>query len=315
MLDIRPAEPEDIGAIKVLLAVSLLPVQDSEDLRNVFFVAESERGIIGVCGIERCSNTIGLLRSLGVMPGFRKQQIGRRLVQRVLAYAEEQGLERLYLLTELATEYFQNSGFTAEERRNAPAELNSSRLFSRLCPANAQLMVRAVRSEQPGQQLSAGTRIAARARAHFDEGFHCAESVLLAAAEHAGFKSPLIPAIATGFSHGTANTWGTCGALNGAIMAISLSYGRSSPQQATAPGYQAVRHLIARFDQCCGSTVCSELMGCDLETSDGRKAYQDNQLRQQCREIVGIAAGLATELIDANRPTAGTSMSSTSVAA
>lgn len=297
MLDIRPAEPEDLGAIKVLLAVCLLPSQDVNDSAIDFFVAESERGIIGVCGIERCGKDHALLRSLGVMPGYRKQQIGRRLVQRAQSHAEVLGIGNLFLLTETAADYFRQGGFTPIDRSAAPSDLKSSRLFSKLCPSTAVLMKRAIGTEQAEPATSTEARVAEAAKRHFDDGYHCAESVLLAAAEHAGIRSSLIPGIATGFCHGTARTWGTCGALNGAIMAVSLTHGRSSPGQPTAKNYTAVKTLIDQFSNACGATLCSELMGCDLDTRDGQKTYQDNHLRNQCREFVGVATRLAVQLI------------------
>lgn len=300
MLDIRPAGPEDLGAIKVLLAVCLLPAHEESDHRGTFFVAESERGIIGVCGIELCDGSVAMLGSLGVMPGYRKQKIGRRLVHRAMSHAQDQGIERLFVLTESATGYFQNNGFTALERKSAPSQLKTARLPGG--PAtSALLLVRVLRADLGTPRTPAEPAVVTCAKAHFDSGYHCAESVLLAAAENAGVHSPLIPAIATGFCHGTSATWGTCGALNGAILALNLALGRSAPEQSTAGNYQAVRKLIGEFDRACGSTLCRELMGCDLETRDGLRTYQNNHQRVQCREFVGIAAGLAAQLIDGQR--------------
>lgn len=298
MLDIRPAEPEDFGAISVLLAVCLLPAQNIDDDACRVFVAESERGIIGVCAVEHCGDGVALLRSLGVMPGFRKQQIGRRLVQRAIAHAEEARFDHLFVFTDVAGEYFQNAGFATVPRNEIPAALTGQQRQSVGNGNGTHLMRRATRAATAAHRPGNDPQIDQRAMALFDEGYHCAESVLLAAAEHAGIKSPLIPAIATGFSHGTANTWGTCGALNGAILAINLTHGRSTPSQSSSANYQAVRELIAGFGKACGATVCSELLGCDLDTPDGQKTYRDNRMRTQCRQIVGTAAGLAGQLID-----------------
>ena len=305
MLEIRPAGPEDMGAIRVLLAVCLLPSQDLNDDRCTFFVAESERGIIGVCGAERCDSDISLLRSLGVMPGYRKQQIGRRLVQRVIGHAESQKVDRLYLLTETANNYFQTLGFVAIDRKKAPAELKSSPFLTQHLPSGAILMTRALRSDPANLRSHIEAKVATRAKQHFDNGYLCSESVLLAAAEHAGIQSPLIPAIATGFCHGTARTWGTCGALSGGILAINLTHGRNSPEQSTSDNYQAVRKLIDAFDRACGSSRCSELIGCDLDTREGQKIYQDSRLRTHCREFIGVAAGISAHLIEIQKEKLG----------
>lgn len=301
MLDIRSAGPEDFGAIKVLLAVCLLPSQDADEGKGTYFVAESERGIIGVCGIEHGDGRIALLRSLGVMPGYRKRQIGRRLIHRAMSHAEEHGIDRLYLLTETAISYFQNSGFVAQDKKAAPAELKGLAPLSQHGAAGALLMLRTLRPDHNPLTEAAEPKVAACAKGHFDSGYHCAESVLLAAAEHAGIRSPLIPAIATGFCHGISHTWGTCGALSGAIMAVNLAHGRNTPDQTTAANYQAVRKLIDEFGKACGSTLCCELMGCDLDTRDGLNTYKNNHQRSQCREFVGIGASLAARLIELAR--------------
>ena len=301
MLDIRPAGPEDLGAIRVLLAVCLLPSQDVKDESIVFFVAESERGIIGVCGIEQCDDATALLRTLGVMPGYRKQQIGRRLLQRAISHAEDTGVDEMYLVTETAGDYFSSNGFTTHDKKATPDALKASRQLTQRSPASALLMTRSMRTVATDIKTAGKSQISNRAKRHFDDGYHCAESVLLAAAEHAGISSPLIPGIATGFCHGTARTWGTCGALSGAIMAVNLTHGRNSPAQCPSGNYQAVQSLIEGFAKTCGSTLCSELMGCDLDTRDGLKTYQDDRLRDHCRGFVGVAARLAAQIIDEKR--------------
>lgn len=299
MMDVRGAGPEDMGAIKTLLAVCLLPTQDLRQDNLHFFVAESERGIIGVAGIEDCGNGIGLLRSVAVMPGYRKQHIGRRLVQRVLSAADEKAIDRVYLLTENARDYFVNLGFSSLDRKTAPEEVRGSSLFSRLCSPSAGLMLRSAASKSPSLPAEDAAACAAlAAQGHFDDGYHCAESVLLAVANQAGIHSPLLPAIATGFCNGVAHTWGTCGALNGAIMAVNLAYGRSHPKEPVAQNYIAVRKLVDHFGRACGATNCSELLACDLDTQEGRQVYEENRLREQCRGYVATATRIAAALVE-----------------
>lgn len=304
MMDIRHAGPEDLGAIKTLLAVCLLPTQDITGARVRFVVAESDRGIIGVSGIENCGNGVGLLRSVAVMPGYRKQQIGRRLANRAVEAAEQEGVGRIFVLTESACDYFSALGFAPSSRETAPAELGSSALFNRLCSRGARLMSRDARAATQADATKAFADIAHTAQSHFDAGYYCAESVLLAVSERAGIRSPLLPAIATGFCSGLTRSWGTCGALSGGVMAVSLAYGRSAPGEPVAENNVAVRRLIEEFGKTCGATHCSELLGCDLDTQDGRKVYEDDRLRNQCRDYIGtaarIAAGIVQDKVDLN---------------
>ncbi|MCG8341882.1 MAG: C-GCAxxG-C-C family protein, partial [Chlorobiales bacterium] len=81
----------------------------------------------------------------------------------------------------------------------------------------------------------------------FESGFYCAESVLKVIAEEEGIDSPLVPAIATGFSSGTARTGFLCGAVAGGILSMGLVFGRSSPDQSENQTYRAVRQLLSEF--------------------------------------------------------------------
>lgn len=300
MLELRRAAPEDLGAIENLLSICLLPHSDIRECKARFFVAETERGIIGVAGIEDCGDGCGLIRSVAVMPGYRKQHVARQLLQRIVAHAAEHHLRQLYLLTGSAPEYFGQIGFVRADRNRAPAGVTASALFREACAGSATLMYRAL----PGGAAEADhdppmfSEVADAARANFDAGYHCAESVLLAVADRLGIRSPLIPAIATGFCHGAAGGWGVCGAVNGAVLAVNLAYGRKSPGQSTSENDRAVRRLINDFSAACGSIQCSELLACDLDTSEGRKVYESNRLRRECREYVGNAARLAACLVD-----------------
>lgn len=288
MLDIREAAPENLGAIESLLAMCHLPTGDVRTGTIAFFVAESERGIIGVVGLENFHDGNALLRSLAVMPGLRKQQIGRQLLQRLYLHAEAQGVAKLYLLTELATDYFRQMGFAVVDRAQAPESVRRSRQFAEFCPASAILMSRAARA-RAAPTGGAAEEVARSAREHFDNGFHCAESVILAIAQRLGIDSPLLPAIATGFGKGIAAAGGSCGALNGGLMAVNLVYGRKTPEQPLAENMQMVRRLICDFDRSCGSQACAERI-------TDEAAHGNPQAR--CRESVGNAARLAAALIE-----------------
>ncbi len=61
----------------------------------------------------------------------------------------------------------------------------------------------------------------------FSSGLYCAESVLVALAKAQGVDSEILPRVATAFCSGMSRTYGTCGALTGAIMGVSLALGRS----------------------------------------------------------------------------------------
>ncbi len=140
--------------------------------------------------------------------------------------------------------------------------------------------------------------VSQRSKELFEQGFYCAESVLLAVAESKGIKSDLIPRIATGFCAGVARTGGMCGAVSGAIMAVNLLTGRSSPAGSVELNYSLTQQLISRFEKQHGSISCPQLLGCDLATPEGQRVFQENHLIERCKQYVGDAAGMVITLVD-----------------
>ena len=65
-------------------------------------------------------------------------------------------------------------------------------------------------------------------------GHLCSEAVLMTSAEFYGIKTDVIPKIATGFGAGIGRAGSVCGALTGAIMALSLKYGASDVNEVDA---------------------------------------------------------------------------------
>ena len=136
-----------------------------------------------------------------------------------------------------------------------------------------------------------------RARALFDSGLFCAESVLSAVAEDLGLESELIPRIATGLCSGVGRTSGLCGAVSGAILALGAAAGRDSSEASIEPVYRLVREVVERFEARFGSTGCAELTGCDLATEAGQERFRARNQHTACSEYVGEAARLALAAI------------------
>ena len=147
--------------------------------------------------------------------------------------------------------------------------------------------------------------IEARAAELFDQGYYCAESVLLSVAEAAGKSEGLSLEIATGFCSGMSRTAGPCGAVTGAVMALGLVSGRSDADQSVERNDQRTRGMGARFGERFGSGNCSELLGCDLGTAEGQARFRDQRLGERCREYTITAAALAGEIAALAQPDSG----------
>jgi C_GCAxxG_C_C family probable redox protein len=135
-------------------------------------------------------------------------------------------------------------------------------------------------------------------RQHFDSGLYCAESVLLAVANHLGIHSDLIPRIATGFCTGLSGTSGMCGALAGGIMGLNLAYGRNQGSEPVEKNYAMVQALRQRFEDRFGATHCTALLGCDMGTAEGEATFMAQGLAARCGEFVGNATRMTIELVE-----------------
>jgi C_GCAxxG_C_C family probable redox protein len=150
------------------------------------------------------------------------------------------------------------------------------------------------------------TQVAQRSEALFQQGFCCAESVLLAIAESRGIKSELIPKIATGLCGGIAKTGGICGAVSGGVLAINMLAGRNSADQSTEANVRLVRAFLSEFETKFGTTNCERLIGCRLDTPEGQRFFKENNLRvQKCQVFTKEAARMASSILQPEAPESG----------
>ncbi len=131
----------------------------------------------------------------------------------------------------------------------------------------------------------------------FSSGLYCAESVVLALAKAQGIESDLLPKVATAFCSGMARMCGTCGALTGAMMGVSLALGRAEANKSVQPTYTAVQRLIREFEQEFGARDCNVLLGCDLNTPEGQTAFSESRLWERCEKYTSKAAEIAAHIV------------------
>lgn len=143
------------------------------------------------------------------------------------------------------------------------------------------------------------------AEAHFASGLLCAESVVLALADANGIASGLLPKAATAFCSGMSRTCGTCGALTGAVLGLSVVLGRSNADESVQSSYTAAQQLIDAFENEFGSRDCHHLLdGCDLGTPEGQAVFKERNLRLRCLGFTGKAAEIAAGILVGNHGSA-----------
>ena len=135
------------------------------------------------------------------------------------------------------------------------------------------------------------------AETSFVSGLLCAESVVMALAKAQGIDSELLPKVATAFCSGMSRTCGTCGALTGAMMGISIGLGRSDSSDSVENCYAATQLLINKFEQEFGSRDCHVLLGCDISTPAGMAQFKEKKLAERCTQFTGKAAEIAAQIL------------------
>lgn len=145
---------------------------------------------------------------------------------------------------------------------------------------------------------------AERAKALFENGYNCAQALLLAFAPDAGLDEKTAAALASSFGGGMGRLREVCGALTASFMVLGLVYGGYPPndRQAKAEHYRRVQELAAAFREANGSLLCRELLGRpdgpDYFVPDARtKEYYAGR---PCADIIVQAAGILADYLAAH---------------
>lgn len=127
------------------------------------------------------------------------------------------------------------------------------------------------------------------AASHFEQGFHCAQSVLAAYAdgglsEEAALK--MGAALAGGSTVG-----GECGAVAAGYLVLGLKHGRTVPAfgdvERERELFDRIRRFVEEFRKRHGAITCRELLGVDVFTAEGLSEGRRRGLfRDRCPRYV-----------------------------
>jgi C_GCAxxG_C_C family probable redox protein len=133
----------------------------------------------------------------------------------------------------------------------------------------------------------------------FTAGYNCAQAVFSALAPDIGVPQELASRLASGFGGGMARQGDTCGAVVGAMLAIGLAKGSAEPDEAAKMRvYSDIWRFTDEFRARHGSSVCRDLLGCDLGTEAGRKQAHDSGVtKQRCPGFVRSAVEIAEKIV------------------
>ena len=134
----------------------------------------------------------------------------------------------------------------------------------------------------------------------FRGNFNCAQSILSSYAAQYGLDKNTALRLATGFGGGMGRMQNTCGAVSGAFMVIGLKYGMgiNDDKEAREKTYQLIREFSNRFQRIHGTIICKELLGCDINTLEGKDYYDRNDFfEKKCFQYVKDSAKILEEIL------------------
>lgn len=137
------------------------------------------------------------------------------------------------------------------------------------------------------------------AKERFQNGYNCAQAVLLSFSDLTGLDEKTAMRIASSFGGGMGRLREVCGAVSGMFMAAGLIYGQDAvpDNKEKSAHYAMLQGLAARFREENGSIVCRELLaGVTRDTSPNAEPRTEAYYKKRpCGELCAMAA----EILDA----------------
>jgi protein-tyrosine-phosphatase/N-acetylglutamate synthase-like GNAT family acetyltransferase len=131
----------ELPAIEALVVANGLPgAVVADHFPSGYIVARRDGRLVGVAALERYDD-VALLRTVAVEQSERGSGTGLALVADRLATAWKSEIDRVFLLTTTAPEFFRRFGFAEADRALVPGALQASPEFTALCPSTATCMV------------------------------------------------------------------------------------------------------------------------------------------------------------------------------
>ncbi len=154
------------------------------------------------------------------------------------------------------------------------------------------------------KELTVVEKVEQEAKNCFKQGLNCSECVMTAMLNNfeTGLPAEVIT-LATGFGGGMGHTKNTCGAITGAVMALSAMVGRKNPMaKETMPEriaelqdiYAVVGKMVNEIKDEYGTLICSEL-------SDPHGDWEGKERKRNCMQMITYCAGLAAKYAEENK--------------
>lgn len=155
-------------------------------------------------------------------------------------------------------------------------------------------------------------RVAKAKRLFKENGYNCAQAVVLAYNDIFGMDDETAAAISSGFGGGMGRMREVCGSVSGMVLLAGLLKPASDPSDKgkRTANYALVQDVAAEFKKINGSIICKELLGlssCHAPTPQNTHGIPESPTpsdrtpeyykKRPCEELVGISARIIGEQI------------------
>ncbi|MGV8138927.1 MAG: C-GCAxxG-C-C family protein [Mangrovibacterium sp.] len=144
--------------------------------------------------------------------------------------------------------------------------------------------------------LSNKQDIVSKAQNYFDEGYACAQSVLLAFSGEFNLDERTAKLISSTFGGGMGRLREKCGAVTGGFMVLGLAYGNEAPRdmETKLAAYRKVRELNALVESIHGTSSCSGIL---KKYASQKEVDERKHHKIICRQVVGDVAGIIYDML------------------
>ncbi|WP_321348904.1 C-GCAxxG-C-C family protein [uncultured Draconibacterium sp.] len=152
------------------------------------------------------------------------------------------------------------------------------------------------------KELPNDNTLANQAAELFWQDYNCAQSVLAVYTDFYQIDKETAYGLSCGLGAGMGRLQGTCGAVSAAYMVFGLANADAKDNPAkVAKTYAMVQQFHKRYTDDKGSTVCKELINCDLNTEEGQNHFKANELKKNiCEGCIRHSVKLINSVIREN---------------
>ncbi len=137
-------------------------------------------------------------------------------------------------------------------------------------------------------------KYAQKACENFEEGYNCAQAVLLAFSDVIGLDKETILKLSSSFGGGMGRLREVCGAVSSMFMIAGILKGYTSPNNDEIKGnhYALIQELASDFKSKCGSIICRELLGLPdgADSPVPSKRTEEYYQERPCENCIKVAA-------------------------